>query len=202
MSHKTWSRGASVWNIFGGWWKNFIGWFISVLIFVLDMSYTHFFRTCLVGMPHTFFGYASFIIFYMPFEHVATFFGCTSFISFHIALILESRFGERERVMIKLEDLFYEWMEMLAICECTCTWSWSWVYDKSLTRVKEFDQTQSKVKLHMKVLAWTSMFGFGRISLIWGDKLLMIFLERNHKYFAKKSMIPFIQSYHISHLLR
>ena len=27
----------------------------------------------------------------------------------------------------------------------------------------------------MKVWAWTSNFGFGRISLIWGDKLLMIF---------------------------
>ena len=60
-------------------------------------------------------------------------------------------------------------------CEWTCTWSWSWQYDKSLTRVKEFDQTQSKVKLHKKVWAWTSNFGFGRISLIWGDKLSMIF---------------------------
>ena len=67
------------------------------------------------------------------------------------------------------------WMEMLAICEWTFTWSWSWEYDKSLTRVKEFDKTQSKVKLHMKVWAGKSKFGFGRISLIWGDKLLMIF---------------------------
>ena len=91
------------------------------------------------------------------------------------------------------------WMKMLAICKWTWTWSWSWEYDKSLTRVKEFEKTQSKVKLHMKVWAWTSNFGFGRISLIWGDKLLMIFfLKRNPKYFARKSMVPFIQSYHIT----
>ena len=77
--------------------------------------------------------------------------------------------------------LFYGWMTIFAIfqsrsiaCEWTCTWSWSWEYDKSLTRVKVFDKTQSKVKLHLKVWAWTSNFGFGRISLIWGDKLLMI----------------------------
>ena len=69
------------------------------------------------------------------------------------------------------------WMKMLAICKWTWMWSWSWEYDKSLTGVKEFDKTQSKVKLHMKVWAWTSNFVFGRISLIWGDKLLMIFLE-------------------------
>ena len=28
------------------------------------------------------------------------------------------------------------------------------------------------------------------------------FLKRNSKYFAMKSMVPFIQSYHISQLLR
>ena len=65
--------------------------------------------------------------------------------------------------------LFYGWMIMFAIfhyrsiaCEWTCTWSWSWEYVKSLIRVKEFDKTQSKVKLHTRVLSWKSNFGLGR----------------------------------------
>ena len=137
--------------------------------------YLFFFSTCLVDMWHTFFGYASFLFFLLSclLGMWHTFFGYASFISFCIAHILDGNLGER--VMIELGVLFCEWMEMLAIWEWTCMWSWSWEYDKSLTRVKVFDKTQSKVKLHMKVWAWTSNFGFGRNSLIWGDKLLMIF---------------------------
>ena len=61
------------------------------------------------------------------------------------------------------------WMDVLAIFQCgsiayewTCTWSWSWEYETTLPRVKEFDKTQSEVKLHMKVWEWKSNFGFGR----------------------------------------
>jgi len=125
-----------------------LGMHLSFLFFFI------FFLTCLLSMWHTFFGYASFI-------------------SFCIAHILDGHFREKESWYV-MEFYFVGGWQCL-LCERTCTWSWSWQYDKSLTRVKEFDQTQSKVKLHKKVWAWTSNFGFGRISLIWGDKLLMIF---------------------------
>ena len=151
---------------------NTIGWSISLFVFFfLDMGYIYiiffslffrhvlwtcgipslgmhlfspFFLSCLLGMWHTFFGYASFI-------------------SFCIAHILDGNLGERD--MIELGVLFCEWMEMIAIfqcrsiaCEWTNTWSWSREYDKSLTRVKEFDKTQIKVKLHMRVWPWESNF--------------------------------------------
>ena len=126
---------------------------------------------------------------------------------FFIVHILDGHFREKESWYVMEFYFMGGWQCLLSssveVCEWMCTWSWSWEYDKSLTRVKEFDKTQSKVKLHMKVWAWTSNFGFGRISLIWGDKLLMIFLKKKYpKYFARKSMVPFIQSYHISQLLR
>ena len=148
-----------------------------------------FFLICLVGMWHTFFGYASFF-FYLFFLTCLlsmwhTFFGYASFISFCIAHILDGHFREEESWYV-MEFYFVGGWQCL-LCERMCTWSWSWQYDKSLTRVKEFDQTQSKVKLHMKVWAWTSNFGFGRISLIWGDKLLMtLFLKRISQILCKE----------------
>ena len=124
----------------------------------LGMQLFSFFSlSCFLGTWHIFFGYASFI-------------------SFCIAHILDGHFREEESWYV-MEFYFVGGWQCL-LCEWTCTWFWSWEYDKSLTRVKEFDKTQSKVKLHMKVWAWTSNFGFGRISLIWGDKLLMIFFEK------------------------
>ena len=67
----------------------------------------------------------------------------------------------------------YEWM---------CTWSWSWEYDTSLPRVKEFDKTQSKVKLQMKVWEWKSNFGFGRN--------FHYFEETSYWWFFLKKEIP------------
>ena len=58
-----------------------------------------------------------------------------------------------DNVLLSSRWIAYEW---------TFTGSWSWEYDMSLPRVNEFDKTQSKVKLHKKVWAWKSNFGFGR----------------------------------------
>ena len=61
-----------------------------------------FFLTCLVGMWHTFFGYASFFSFYFYFFLTCllsmwhTFFGYASFISFYIVHILDGHFREKE----------------------------------------------------------------------------------------------------------
>ena len=93
--------------------------YLSLCIFFLDMGYIFFFLpffrhvlwtcgipslgmhlfsffslSCLLGMWHTFFAYASFI-------------------SFRIAHILDDNLGER--VMVELGVLFCEWMEMLVI---------------------------------------------------------------------------------------
>ena len=111
-------------GFFFGWWMNSFAWSISLLVFFfLDMGYIFFFFSsffrhvlwtcgipslgmhlfsflgtlffsCLLGMWHTFFGYASFI-------------------SFCIAHILDGNLGER--VMIELGVLFCEWMEIIAI---------------------------------------------------------------------------------------
>ena len=87
---------------------------------------------------------------------------------FFIVHILDGHFREKESWYV-MEFYFVGGWQCFAIFQCrriayewTCTWSWSCEYDKSLTRVKEFDKTQSKVELHMKVWAWTSDFGFGR----------------------------------------
>ena len=113
----------------------FFSWTWAIYFF-----FSSFFSTCLVDMWHTFFGYASFIYF------------C-------IAHIFDGNLGGR--VMIELGVLFCERMVVFAIW-WTCMWSWSWEYDKSLTRVKEFDKTQSRVKLQTRVLSWKSNFGLGR----------------------------------------
>ena len=79
---------------------------------------------------------------------------------FFIAHILDSHFREKESWYV-MEFYFVGGWQCL-LCEWTCTWSWSWEYDKSLTRVKEFDKTQSKIKLQTRVLSWKSNFGLGR----------------------------------------
>ena len=154
MSHIVWSRCASVWEylffcVEDGWtplhdpslFFIFHGCGLPFSLF--------FFKTCFVGMWHTFFGYASFI-------------------SFCIVHILDGHFREEESwyvmefyfvggwqyfAIFQFRRIAYEWMYM---------WSWSWEYDKSLKRVKKFDKTQSKVKLHMRVWSWKSNFGLGR----------------------------------------
>ena len=134
---------------------NSFAWSLSLLYFrwmwtIFLFSFFLFFLTCLVGMWHTFFGYASFISF------------------FCIAHILYGHFREKESWYV-MEFNFVGGWQYFPIFQCrriayvwTCTWSWSWENDTSLPRVKEFDKTQSKVKLHMKVWAWKSNFGFGR----------------------------------------
>ena len=122
-------------------------------LFSLDGDYLSllFFLTCHVGMWHTFFGYASLLYFFIFFTCLLsmwhTFFGYASFISssslfFFIALILDSHFREKESWYV-MEFYFVGGWQCL-LCEWMCTWSWSWEYVKSLTRVKEFDKTQSK----------------------------------------------------------
>ena len=75
-----------------------------------------------------------------------------------IVHILDGYFREKESSHVMEFYFMGGWQCLLSssveVCEWMCTWSWSWEYDKSLTRVKEFDQTQSKVKLHMKICAW------------------------------------------------
>ena len=126
-----------------GGWMNSFAWSISLYFFFMDVDYLslffsflhalwacgipslgiHLFLTCLLSMWHTFFGYASFI-------------------SFCIAHILDGHFREKESWYVR-EFYFVGGWQCLQ-CEWTYTWSWSWEYDKSLTRVKEFDKTQSK----------------------------------------------------------
>ena len=122
----------------------FLGCVLPFFLFFFSM-------TCLVGMWHTFFGYASLLYFFyffdMPFEHVAyllwvCIFYFFFFSFFFIAHILDSHFREKESWYV-MEFYFVGGWQCL-LCEWTCTWSWSWEYDKSLTRVKEFDKTQSK----------------------------------------------------------
>ena len=79
---------------------------------------------------------------------------------FFIAHILDSHLREKESWYV-IEFYFVGGRQCL-LYEWTCTWSWSWEYDKSLTRVKEFDKTQSKIKLQTRVLSWKSNFGLGR----------------------------------------
>ena len=111
--------------------------------------------------------------------------------------------------MVVMEFYFVGGWQCFAIFQCrriayewTCTWSWSWEYGTSLTKVKEFDKTQSEVKLHMKVWEWKSNFGFGRNFHYFEETSYWWVFLRNPKYFAKKSMVPLIQSYRISQLLR
>ena len=172
MSHTIWSRCASVWE-----YLFFCVWRMDELLcmihlsslFSMDVDYLSllfFFLTCLVGMWHTFLGYASLFFFLtclLSMWH--TFFGYASFISsssslFFIAHILDSHFREKESWYV-MEFYFVGGWQCL-LCEWMCTWSWSRNYDKSLTMVKEFDKTQSKVKLHMKVWVWKSNFDFSR----------------------------------------
>ena len=127
---------------------------------------------------------------------------------FFIAHILDSHFREKESWYV-MEFYFVGGWQCFAIFQCrriayewTCTWSWSWESDTSLPRVKEFDKTQSKVKLHMKVREWKSNFGFGRNFHYFEETSYWWVFLRNPKYFAKKSMVPLIQSYRISQLLR
>ena len=79
---------------------------------VFDMGYIFFFSlfflTHLVGVWHTFFGYASFLFLFLTclvgMWH--TFFGHASFISFCIAHILDGILGERD--MVELGVFFCE----------------------------------------------------------------------------------------------
>ena len=74
-----------------------------------------FFLTCLVGMRHTFFGYASF--FFLSFFLTCllsmwhSFFGYASFISFCIAHILDGHFREKESWYV---------MEFYYVCGWKC----------------------------------------------------------------------------------
>ena len=140
-------------------------------LFFLDVDYLSLFflLTCLVGMWLTFFGYASFFSFFWH-----AFWACgipslgihliSSF--FFIVHILDGYFREKESSHVMEFYFMGGWQCLLSssveVCEWMCTWSWSWEYDKSLTRVKEFDKTQSKVKLRKKVWTWKSNFGLGR----------------------------------------
>ena len=67
-------------------------------LFFLDMGYVFLLLlTCLVGMWHTFFGYASFFSCLVGMWH--TFFGHASFISFCIARILDGNLEKESHVM-------------------------------------------------------------------------------------------------------
>ena len=141
-------------------------------LFFLDVDYLSLFfffwhALWACGIPSL--GMHLFLSFFdMPFGHVAyLLWVCIFYFIFFIVHILDGHISEKESWYV--EFYFVGQMTMFAIfqcrsiaCEWMCTWSWSWEYDKSLTRVKEFDKTQSKVKLHMKVWAWKSNFGFGK----------------------------------------
>ena len=137
----------------------------GLYIFFSSLS---FYSTCLVDMWHTFFGYASLLLLLYFFWHAFWACGIPSLgmhllflllLFFFIAHILDSHFREKESWYV-MEFYFVGGWQCL-LCEWTCTRSWSWEYDKSLTRVKKFDKTQSKVKLHMRVWSWKSNFGLG-----------------------------------------
>ena len=92
---------VQVCGIFFLWWMNSFASSFSLLYFpwmwtIFLFSFL-FFLTCLVGMWHTLFGYASlFLLFYMFLSMWHTFFGYASFISFCIAHILDGHFREKE----------------------------------------------------------------------------------------------------------
>ena len=123
----------------------------------LDMGYLFhlYFLTCLVGMWHTFFGYASFFICLVGMWH--TFFGYASIISFCIARILDGNLEKESHVIAWSFILWvYGWMYLLSskcrsiACEWMCTWSWSWAYEVILSKgSQQFDKAQWEDKLHM-----------------------------------------------------
>ena len=156
-------------DIFGGWWMkllvmNHLSLFsFSFKTWAIFSSFSPFFLTCPESMWHTFFGYASFISTCL--ERIwHTFFGYASFlfslfflqhaflslflISFCKAHISDDGFGERCHV-------YFVWMTCFArlpMWKPACICGVYVILIKVLTRVKEFDKTQSKVKQHLQGL--------------------------------------------------
>jgi len=218
MSHTIWSRCASVWKFFlvkGGWTPlhdpslffifHGCGLSFSFLFFFFDMPCGHVAYLLWVCIFLSFFVFVLHTIWACGIPSLGTY---LLFLFFCIAHILYDHFREKESWYV-MEFYFVGGWQCFAIFQCrriayewTCTWSWSWESDTSLPRVKEFDKTQSKVKLHMKVREWKSNFGFGRNFHYFEETSYWWVFLRNPKYFAKKSMVPLIQSYRISQLLR
>ena len=117
---------------------------------------------------------------------------------------------EYEKFLTQVMEFYFMggWQCLLSssveVCEWMCTWSWSWEYDKSLTRVKEFDKTQKQSQTAYEGLSMKNLTldFLGIFINLRRQAIDNFFLKRNPKYFAKKSIVPFIQSYHISQLLR
>ena len=95
-------------------------------LFSMDVDYLSlfFFLTCLVGMWHTFFGYASFFSFFYLFFLTCllsmwhTYFGYASFIYFCIVHILYGHFREKESWYVMEFYFVSGWKCLLFVSGC------------------------------------------------------------------------------------
>ena len=134
-------------DIFGGWWMRTPLYEFSLPCNVFGMGYIFFFSlfflTYLVGVWHTFFGYASLLFlsfFDMTCGHVAyLLWVCIFYVFLYSPYIM----------MITLErdkhgtwSFICGWMGVYLLssgcrsiaCEWTCMWSWSWAYEVILSK--------------------------------------------------------------------
>ena len=108
-------------------------WMWTIFLFSF-LFYSSFFLTCLAGMWHTFFGYASLLLyfcsfFYMPFEHMAYPLWVCIFYFFFFFFFIAHILDGQERKSHGMSWSFIMWVEiMFAIfycrriaCEWTCT---------------------------------------------------------------------------------